>query len=476
MRFLKFIGGTIVFYSALNGAFAQTKPDLAVGKPLSSGESYVIKSERLKEDREIRVFLPAAYAASKRQYPVIYAFDGEGTGPIAAGAVGFMTGYSAIPQMPESIVVAIVNTDRNRDMPIPQGYGSAGERQFLSFIVDELIPSIEQRYRTQPLRILLGHSQGGLFAHYAMSSRPDIFRWILSIDAPLSGFGPVKPIMDRIRSIASDPKFHGRLVTVENLYGWRKDWASVAAAGQSGFFGAQIDIKDETHETMAYKAVYEGLKRLFSDYAPNLIKARNMVTLPELEKRYSDLSLSYGYKVEIPQQVLLIAADQNIAVQHGAEALALAKSAVAIYGGTFGTERRINEAEAAVKKGRDPKLEEWAKLPLPSVESIKPFIGTWERRSDAVWMIDFQGQDGSVVAENTIIPPSFEPFHLEVQFVKVIDSKTIQWGERNGRGPGVTVFTATLKDSNTLEGTAEPFGYMMGPKPFSFSYKLKPAK
>jgi hypothetical protein len=121
-------------------------------------------------------------------------------------------------------------------------------------------------------------------------------------------------------------------------------------------------------------------------------------------------------------------------------------------------------------------LEAWATLPLPSVESIKPFIGNWERRSDAVWMIDFQAKDGSVVAENTIIPPSLEPFHLEVQFVKVIDSKTIQWGERNGRGPGVTVFTATLKDANTLEGTAEPFGYMMGPKPFSFTYKRKPAK
>ena len=357
-------------------------------------------------------------------------------------------------------------------MPIPEGYGKAGEANFLAFLTDELIPAIEQKYRTQPLRILLGHSQGGLFAHYAMTERPATFQWILSIDAPLAGFAPVKPIMDKTKLLVSKtPNYHGRLVTIENLCGWRKEWASLAENAPKSFYGAQVEIKDETHETLAYKGIYEGLKRLFQDYAPNILKDNKAsYTLPELEKRYKAVSEAYGYQVDIPKEVLLMSADHNIAVQHSIEAVALIKHAVAIYGESFRTERQLEEAETAVKKGRDPRLEEWANLPPPTLDSMKAFLGTWERKAGATWIIAFEVKDGVVRAENTLIPPSFDPFHLEVQFVRVLDGQKLQWGERNGKGPGVTVYTAKLVDANTLSGTAERIGFLMPPLPFSFIY------
>src|SRR5215475_12388526 len=71
-------------------------------EPITIGETLRIASKKLNETREIRVYPPDSYATSKRRYPVIYTLDGEGTGPIAANAVRFMTGYSAIPQMPEA--------------------------------------------------------------------------------------------------------------------------------------------------------------------------------------------------------------------------------------------------------------------------------------------------------------------------------------------------------------------------------------
>ncbi|HVQ39440.1 MAG TPA: hypothetical protein VMS31_18015 [Pyrinomonadaceae bacterium] len=48
-----------------------------------------------------------------------------------------MTGYSAIPQMPEALVVAVTNTDRNRDMPVPQSYGKGGLNLGNEFISQE---------------------------------------------------------------------------------------------------------------------------------------------------------------------------------------------------------------------------------------------------------------------------------------------------------------------------------------------------
>lgn len=223
---------------------------------------------------------------------------------------------------------------------------------------------------------------------------------------------------------------------------------------------------------MAYKGIYEGLKRLFHDYAPNIVKNNKVIqTLPLLEERYKGISTAYGYQVEIPYQLLLGAADQNIAVQHGAEAVALAKKAIALYGESFSNERRLNEAEAAVKKGRNPKLEELMNLPTPALDSMKPFLGTWGRKDDAVWMIAFEVKEEQFRAENTVIPPGFEPFHLEVQFVRLLDGKKLQWGERNGRGPGITVYTAQLTDENTLTGTAERIGFMMPLPSFFFTYK-----
>lgn len=444
--------------------------------PITIGETWRINSKRLGEERELQVYLPASYANNKQRYPVIYALDGEGTGSVTANAVQFMTGYSLIPQMPEALVVAVINTNRNRDMPIPQEYGKGGEEKFLAFLADELIPAIEQRYRTQPLQILLGHSQGGLFANYALGARPKVFQWYLSIDAPLSGFPEAKPIMEKAKSvITKTANYRGRLVTIENLYGWKKEWTAVIEATPKNFYGEQVAIKDETHETMAYKAIYEGLKRLFHDYAPNLVKdTKGIYTLPTLEQMYKELSQAYGYQVDIPKQLLLASASRNTAMQYGAEAVELIKRAVALYGESPGTKRLMAEAEEAFKKGRDPRLEEWAHLSPPSIEQMKPFLGAWEMASDrAKELMTFDVINGQARAQCTVTPHGGESLQMDVQFVRVLEDKTLQWGLRNGRGGGIILRTVKLVNENTLQGTTEPVGIQYAPPSHPVTYKRK---
>ena len=116
-RVLLFIGLVITFVSIFAPESISAQEVKATQLP--GGESLKLSSKSLGEDRELLVYLPASYSTSPgRQYPVIFAFDGGGTAPVAAGAQSFMTGYSSIPQIPEAIVVGVVNANRNRDMYI----------------------------------------------------------------------------------------------------------------------------------------------------------------------------------------------------------------------------------------------------------------------------------------------------------------------------------------------------------------------
>ncbi len=449
--------------------------------PITIGQTFDLDSKRLGEEREIRVYLPASYAASKERYPVIYATDGETLGLIAASAVRFMTGGSEFPQMPEAIVVAVTNTNRERDMPIPQEYAKrAGKDHFLAFLADELIPTIEQKYRTQPLRVLIGHSQGGLFIYHALTARPAVFQWYLPIDAPFVGFPQLKPLVEKAKAtITKTPNYRGRLVSIEKSIGWLNEWPSLIEAAPKSFYGEQVKITDETHETMVYKGIYEGLKRLFHDFEPATKDAK----LLELAPKYQALSEAYGYQVNIPQKVLLRSASRNISAQNGAEAVKLIQRAIALYGESTMTKRLMAQAEAAIQKGGpDPRVAEYLNMPPPSPEQMKPFLGVWAGRlevPDGVPLdivITFAVEGGVVRSRSTVSGPGGGSFQMQSDFIRVVDGQTLQWGRR-GRGAGVVVSTGKLVDENTLKGNEEDIGAPSRPgvtfQPITFTFKRR---
>src|SRR5262245_26810777 len=123
-------------------------------------------------------------------------------------------------------------------------------------------------------------------------------------------------------------------------------------------------------------------------------------------------------------------------------------------------------------KQSDPRLAEWAKLPPPDVEKLKPFLGVWESRRKGVGHVDsvttFEVRDGVVRARHRVTPPGAEPFQLEVQFIQALDGQTLQWGLRNP-SMGVILKTARLVDENTIEGTSEPVGIPHAPPSSAFT-------
>ena len=87
------------------------------------------------------------------------------------------------------IVVAVDSTVRIRDFTqtdwATHWIGGGGAGNFKRFLSAELIPEIDEAYRTDGFRALSGHSAGGQFVLYCLTSEPSLFRAYLAISPSL---------------------------------------------------------------------------------------------------------------------------------------------------------------------------------------------------------------------------------------------------------------------------------------------------
>nr|WP_239033060.1 alpha/beta hydrolase-fold protein [Pseudoalteromonas luteoviolacea] len=133
---------------------------------VSIAKSFEFESKILKEQRTIVVSLPDGYDASKAAYPVIYLLDGVQNLKHVVGSVDVLT---RVGSMPPSIIVGIKSENRMKDFSPTKMAGveeSGGAKVFLNFLSKELIPYINNTYRTNDFSVLEGHSLAGLFAAY----------------------------------------------------------------------------------------------------------------------------------------------------------------------------------------------------------------------------------------------------------------------------------------------------------------------
>ena len=169
------------------------KPAPAPAVILADTEHRSITARSISQVYDVFVSLPADYAVSGKTYPVLYVLDGWHF-PLMAF---FQNNNRYSERMPSVIIVNLGHVPagdamklRTRDFsptPVPDRPGSGGAAAFLEFLENELIPFIDQTYRTNRAdRGLLGHSMGGMFALYALEHRPSLFQRIVAASpAPL---------------------------------------------------------------------------------------------------------------------------------------------------------------------------------------------------------------------------------------------------------------------------------------------------
>lgn len=151
---------------------------------ISNTEQYIISSKIVSDEFKISVSLPKGYNESTKSYPVLYLLDANIFFGMVTDTVRLLQYGNEVPEL---IVVGIGYPNesehlvlRNRDyLPTYNDMSekSGGANKFLAFIIDELMPDIEKKYRINVNdSVLAGDSYSGLFALYTIFNKPELFR------------------------------------------------------------------------------------------------------------------------------------------------------------------------------------------------------------------------------------------------------------------------------------------------------------
>ena len=158
--------------------------------PIPAFDSFTVQSAALGEPRRINVHVPATYdAAAEQRLPVLYMPDGglDEDFPHVVHTVDSLIASGAIRPV---IVVGIPNTQRRRDLTGPTRVGSdsaiaprvGGSLAFRQFLRQELIPTVDARYRTTRERAIIGESLAGLFVVETFLLEPALFDHYVALD------------------------------------------------------------------------------------------------------------------------------------------------------------------------------------------------------------------------------------------------------------------------------------------------------
>lgn len=164
-------------------------------QPFVLGEIVALHAAILHEDRILNIYLPPSYSTDTlRKFPVIYLLDGSADEDFihTVGLVQYAN-FPWINMLPESIVVGIANVDRKRDFTFPTTIEqdkkdfptTGGSANFIRFLGLELLPFVEENYRTNDTTTLIGQSLGGLLATEILFKQPDMFRNYIIISPSL---------------------------------------------------------------------------------------------------------------------------------------------------------------------------------------------------------------------------------------------------------------------------------------------------
>ncbi|WP_158623907.1 alpha/beta hydrolase [Corallococcus llansteffanensis] len=392
----------VVLGFALLSVLCGALPSRAEDTPIVVGSRTTLTSKVLGEERPLMVHLPRDYAASPdTRYPVLYVLDAETHFAHLASVVEFLGWTRHIPEM---IVIGVPNTrDRTHDLTPPFSKAervddgrllsevsptAGGADTFLRFLTEELAPVVEARYRTQPYRILVGHSFGGLFAMHVLTHKPESFNAYVAISPSLQ--------WNSTELVRTAPEALARLTVpgrglylyedaeeTPNIARLRALTKELRKRKPSALTWRYDELRGEDdHSSIPHIGTYEGLRFLFNGWkVPESLQLSG--DLARLEAHYAGLSKRMGYPV-VPQENLLNSVGyQHLGAKRLPQSLAAFERNLALYPDSANAHDSLADALEAV--GRIPEaLASCERAIVLGSKHQDPHVPDYQKHRDAL--------------------------------------------------------------------------------------------
>lgn len=294
----------------------------------SIGTYDTIHSQLLGENRRLLVHVPEGTIGNNVRYPVLYLLDGDAHFTKTAGIIDHLSRTAGNELCPQMIIVSIFHPNRERDLIPPASGEDAALDLFPQFLEKELIPYINQTYPTEPYRVFVGHSLGGLRVINTLVYQPHLFNAYIALDPSL---GMVKNWIGNANSAFDKNDYTGKSLYIAMGMTMPKEMDTATIfRDTSGMarhmrcimtFGRNAEIRttngldfswkyypDETHQSVVFKGTYDGLianfhwfknELLFDIFKPDVGPEACVKIITDY---YERLSVKMGYHQLPPEQ------------------------------------------------------------------------------------------------------------------------------------------------------------------------------
>ncbi|WP_378186225.1 alpha/beta hydrolase [Aquimarina sp. W85] len=241
------------------------------------------RSIKLDQNRDIKIQLPRNYDKNEKKiYPLIIVLDGHYLFEPMAGNVDY---FSYWEDMPESIVVGIIqNKTRIEDCRYDEAdsFPTNKGAQFYEFIGQELLPYLNQTYRTAPLKIIVGHDYTSNFINYFLLKDNPIFQAYINLSPELAP--PMGERITNVLSSASKEIWYYLATATNDAENIKKDLTALdenlSKIENPEVYYTFDNFNESSHYTLVGRAIPRALERIFEMFRPISKKTYKEVILP----------------------------------------------------------------------------------------------------------------------------------------------------------------------------------------------------
>ena len=335
---------TVFLYSGAKLCFAQKD-----GEDIVLGKYRVIHSQILDEDRLLFVHLPREYEDTQLAYPVLYLLYVDIYNYFADAAI-ITEKLGGTGEIPPVIIIGVANTNRYRDLlPVKTRSRSeaGGAENFLRFLEEELIPHIDQTYRTKNFRIIAGPQAAAVFSLYALFTKPGLFNAALS-ENPFMNPENAKFLYPRVELFFKNTEALKSFLYIKCETNERPQdleyaerLAKLLESEKPDGFRFNVEFREPSGYFIAPLPFREGLRTLFATYI--LPENFQTNTVKDIINYYEKLSEEYDFEVDPPSLMLTFEGDKLSQQGKTKEAIALFEYQLSLYPKSLNTLMRLGE-------------------------------------------------------------------------------------------------------------------------------------